>query len=30
MYDIDGLHPVDPADYDIIRELRTQLSDLLE
>ena len=30
VYDIDGLTPVDPADYDVIRELRTELADLLE
>ena len=30
VYDIDGLTPVDPADYDVIRELRTELANLLE
>ena len=30
VYEIDGLTPVDSADYDIIRELRTELADLLE
>ena len=30
VYDIDGLGPVDPADFDVIRELRTELADLLE
>jgi phosphonate transport system substrate-binding protein len=30
VYDIDGLTPVDSTDYDIIRELRTELADLLE
>ena len=30
LYEIDGLVPVESADYDIIRELRTELADLLE
>jgi phosphonate transport system substrate-binding protein len=30
IYDIDGLRPVNPADFDIVREMRTKLSDLLE
>ena len=30
LYEIDGLRPVDSADYDVIRELRTELADLLE
>ena len=30
LYEIDGLQPVDPAAYDVIRELRTELADLLE
>ena len=28
--EIDGLQPVDSADFDVIRELRTELADLLE
>jgi len=30
LYEIDGLRPVNPADFDVIRELRTELADLLE
>ncbi len=30
LYEIDGLVPVDSADFDIIRDLRTELADLLE
>ena len=30
LYEIDGLRPVDSADFDVIRELRTELADLLE
>ncbi len=30
LYEIDGLQPVDSADFDVIRELRTELADLLE
>jgi phosphonate transport system substrate-binding protein len=30
VYEIDGLTPVDSADYDVIREMRTELGDLLE
>jgi phosphonate transport system substrate-binding protein len=30
LYEIDGLVPVDSAEYDVIRELRTELADLLE
>ncbi len=30
LYEIDGLQPVNSADYDVIRELNTELADLLE
>jgi phosphonate transport system substrate-binding protein len=30
LYEIDGLRPVNPADFDVIRELSTELADLLE
>ena len=30
LYEIDGLVPVDSADFDIIRELRAELADLLQ
>ena len=30
LYEIDGLQPVESSDYDSIRELRTELADLLE
>ena len=29
IYDIDGLAPVNPANFDVIRELRTKLANLL-
>jgi len=30
LYEIEGLTPVDSADFDVIRDLRTNLADLLE
>ena len=30
LYEMDGLQPVDSSAYDVIRELRTDLADLLE
>ena len=30
LYEIDGLVPVDEAAFDLIRDLRAQLADLLE
>ena len=30
LYAMDGLQPVDSSAYDVIRELRTDLADLLE
>jgi phosphonate transport system substrate-binding protein len=30
LYEIDGLVPVESSDFDIVRELRTELADLLE